>query len=97
MKFKVGELVRFTEDYSKWFRECADEVHSVAGIFRFRSMEDILGWGVDRFSHENGLEVFALIEGDNGEQGQYFAYRVYFFNELGFGTCFIEPEHLERL
>jgi len=99
-KFKVGELLRFTERYNKWVSDFADENHSVSGVLKFSSYEEIVRYGLDRFSNPNSLDIYALIEGDNGSFGhdeEYFAYRVYFFNELGYGWGYVEPKDLERL
>lgn len=96
-KFKIGQLVKLTNSYNKWCNDHAFENYSRSGILHLLSLEEILDHGINQFSYINGMDIYALIEGDNGYKKDAFAYRVYYFNELGFGWGYIGPKDLEKL
>lgn len=96
-KFKVGDFVRITDTYNKWNKDHSDEVYSIAGKLKVETAADVSDYALHRFSYECELDVYGIIEGDNGHASDTFAYRVYMFNELGEATTLIEPQNLERL
>jgi hypothetical protein len=96
-KFEVGDLVKISDGYSKWLNEVADDIYSVGGNLKLKTYEDILDYGLNRFSYQNALDIFCIIEGDNGYSCEDFAYRVYCFNQLGFGFQYVSSHDLEKL
>lgn len=97
MKIKEGEIYKLTDFRNKWFGEQSDSLFHCLGRIKMESVEDVVNYGVWRFSYENELDIYCLVEGNNGYKGEDFAYRVYFFNQLGSGWCYIDPKDLEKL
>lgn len=100
MKFKEGQLVRFSRKYVKWLADHADEMHSVCGEIKIIDNDYLNTYGLDKFSNQNNLDIYCLIVGDNrhfGYTGKDVCHRVYMFNQIGQGYCYIEDSNLRRL
>jgi hypothetical protein len=97
MKYKVGEIYKLNKESLKWHSEYADGMHSVSGKVKVDSHNSLMAYGIDRFSYENGLDIYVLIEGDNGYNIPAFAYKCYVFNELGEDWGWFAGHSLEKL
>lgn len=96
-KIKIGELYKLTKECVKWHYDHADIINSVGGVIRVETHEDLMSYGLDKFAYSNNLNVYALVERDNGHDDYSFAYRCYIFNELGEAWHWFSPESLEKL
>jgi hypothetical protein len=96
-KFKQGELYKLTDVYTQWLHEYSDVIHEFGGSIYVKTNDDLMSYGLDKFSYPNKLEIFAIIEGSNQRVGSEFAYRCYIFNELGEDVTYVEPRHLEKI
>jgi len=96
-KFKEGEIYKMTKKSLEWYADYAEEGFSVSGIVKVETHEDLLHYGLERFSFQNNKDIYMLVEGSNEYSEDCFAYKCYIFNELGHGWGYFEPSSMEKL
>jgi len=94
---KLGELYKLRKKSNKFYSDHADSFNSFEGKLQIRSNEELLSYGLDKFSFINKLDIYVIPIRENGHTGNLFGYQCYAFNELGEAIHIFGTNELELL
>ena len=105
-KLKPGTEVKISQKYLEWEQQNADEMYVFPSLFMDKDQtnwsgetrsELLSGYLMWRYSFQYEKDVHGVIVGDNGYEGDEFAYLVWCVNQIGEDAVYLNVEDVEEL